>query len=96
MKRASGVPSAAQQRAANLRMVALASAVALAIVLPLAVATAGPTGLMRPEKAQGKPRGAVGERPGPPRRSPTSRAPRPRRPAPRTPDPAAPCGAAPN
>ncbi|GAA0499913.1 hypothetical protein GCM10009544_67280 [Streptomyces stramineus] len=64
MKRASGVPSAAQQRAANLRMVALASAVALAIVLPLAVATAGPTGLMRPEKAQGKPRGAVGERPG--------------------------------
>ncbi|WP_234366064.1 hypothetical protein [Streptomyces albireticuli] len=58
MERASGVPGAtgasqsgtARQRAANLRMIALASVVALAIVLPLAAATAGPAGLMSPEK----------------------------------------------
>ncbi|WP_249374841.1 hypothetical protein [Streptomyces sp. I05A-00742] len=42
MERASGVPGVSQQRAANLRMVALAAAVALAVVLPLAAATAGP------------------------------------------------------
>ncbi|MFV8130178.1 hypothetical protein [Streptomyces syringium] len=58
MERASrlpGEPSAAQQRAANLRMVALASAVALAVVLPLAAATAGPAGsagAQGPDKAQ--------------------------------------------
>lgn len=53
------VPGVCQQRAANLRMVALASAVALAIVLPLAAATAGPAGLSGraktgPDKRQGK------------------------------------------
>ncbi|MGK5642887.1 hypothetical protein ACSNOK_31980 [Streptomyces sp. URMC 126] len=42
MERASGVPGVSQQRAANLRLVALAAAVALAVVLPLAAATAGP------------------------------------------------------
>lgn len=58
MERASrlpGEPSAAQQRAANLRMVALASAVALAVVLPLAAATAGPAGsagAQGPDKSQ--------------------------------------------
>lgn len=77
MERASGVPGAtgasqsgaARQRAANLRMIALASVVALAIVLPLAAATAGPAGLMSPEKTGkrahggghgGRPAGAVG------------------------------------
>ncbi|RLV01346.1 hypothetical protein CTZ27_12660 [Streptomyces griseocarneus] len=57
MERPSGVPgepSASQQRAANLRMIALASAVALAVVLPLAAATAGPA---RTEKS---PRRATG------------------------------------
>ncbi|GGR48272.1 hypothetical protein WEB32_17895 [Streptomyces netropsis] len=58
MERASRLPgesSAAQQRAANLRMVALASAVALAVVLPLAAATAGPAGsagAQGPDKTQ--------------------------------------------
>ncbi len=41
-------------RGANLRMVALASVVALAVVLPLAAATAGPVGLPGPEAARGE------------------------------------------
>lgn len=41
-------------RGANLRMVALASVVALAVVLPLAAATAGPVGLSGPEAARGE------------------------------------------
>ncbi|MEU1817367.1 hypothetical protein ABZ543_19560 [Streptomyces roseifaciens] len=43
-----------EPRGANLRMVALASAVALAVVLPLAAATAGPVGLPGPEPARGE------------------------------------------
>ncbi|WP_343067117.1 hypothetical protein [Streptomyces rectiverticillatus] len=43
-----------EPRGANLRMVALASAVALAVVLPLAAATAGPVGLPGPESARGE------------------------------------------
>ncbi|MFG2182878.1 hypothetical protein ACGFLS_29710 [Streptomyces abikoensis] len=49
------VPGAAGQRAANLRMIALASAVVLAVVLPLAVAAAGPAGVAGREKARTKP-----------------------------------------
>ncbi|WP_251018634.1 hypothetical protein [Streptomyces sp. ISL-11] len=41
-------------------MVALASVVALAVVLPLAAATAGPAGLMSPEKSGARTRGAQG------------------------------------
>ncbi|MFF4224617.1 hypothetical protein ACFYZH_17350 [Streptomyces abikoensis] len=49
------VPGATGQRAANLRMIALASAVVLAVVLPLAVAAAGPAGVAGREKARTKP-----------------------------------------
>ncbi|GAA0352170.1 hypothetical protein GCM10010319_31610 [Streptomyces blastmyceticus] len=65
MERRSGVPgepSASAQRAANLRMIALASVVALAIVLPLAAATAGPAGPASPEKARGRTGSPKGER----------------------------------
>ncbi|MEV8473762.1 hypothetical protein [Streptomyces sp. NPDC051173] len=58
-----GEVSASQQRGANLRMIALASVVALAIVLPLAAATAGPAGTTSPEKARGRAgNGPKGER----------------------------------
>ncbi|MFH8981490.1 hypothetical protein [Streptomyces varsoviensis] len=43
---------APQPRAANLRVVALASAVALAVVLPLAAAVAGPAGRLDPAVAE--------------------------------------------
>lgn len=54
------VPGAAGQRAANLRMIALASAVVLAVVLPLAVAAAGPAGVAGREKARTKPDSGAG------------------------------------
>ncbi|WP_240151993.1 hypothetical protein [Streptomyces mobaraensis] len=62
MERASGVPGVSQQRAANLRMVALAAAVALAVVLPLAAATAGPAAPAGRSKA-GPDRKPAGVRP---------------------------------
>ncbi|MFF4156804.1 hypothetical protein [Streptomyces sp. NPDC001678] len=55
MVRASSVPGTAGQRAANFRMIALASAVVLAVVLPLAVAAAGPAGVAGRERARAKP-----------------------------------------
>ncbi|WP_240667378.1 hypothetical protein [Streptomyces luteoverticillatus] len=54
------VPGAAGQRAANLRMIALASAVVLAVVLPLAVAAAGPAGVAGREKSRTKPDSGAG------------------------------------
>ncbi|MBH1934774.1 hypothetical protein I5Q34_10860 [Streptomyces sp. AV19] len=51
MERASGVPGVSQQRAASLRMVVLAGVVALAVVLPLAAATAGPAAVAGRAKA---------------------------------------------
>ncbi len=55
MVRASSVPGASRQRVVDFRMVALASAVVLAVVLPLAVASAGPVGAPGREKARAKP-----------------------------------------
>ncbi len=54
MVRASRVPVASSRRAANFRLIALAGAVAVAVVLPLAVATAGPVSLSGREKPRQK------------------------------------------
>ncbi|MEU4209919.1 hypothetical protein AB0F13_07945 [Streptomyces sp. NPDC026206] len=54
MVRASSVPGAFSRRAANSRMIALAGAVAVAVVLPLAAATAGPASLSGREKPRQK------------------------------------------
>ncbi|MEU3874920.1 MULTISPECIES: hypothetical protein [Streptomyces] len=64
MVRASSLPGPSGQRAANFRMIALASAVVLAVVLPLAVATAGPAGRAK-ERAGRAPQGRSGSGTGP-------------------------------
>ncbi|MFI9204132.1 hypothetical protein [Streptomyces sp. NPDC053048] len=64
MVRASSVSGAVRQRAVNFRVIALASAVVLAVVLPLAVASAGPAGRERTKPGSGPGGGDGGRTPG--------------------------------